>query len=297
MKASRPSLLTAGADKSGKPNICLSGEVDVKTTGAKAMVLFVCFVFFIYAFSWVAEKKENEVFLLLAILTASFLSGFRAATVGFDTQNYLNIFANIERGIWSPNVELSFQCVAKILLLIWNDPQWVLLVFAVATNALIFYRFWTLRKLGSFSWMVLTYLVIYYLSTMNIMRQYLAVAVIFYATLFLDKKKYVPYLVCTVFACLLHTSALLGFALLPIYVLFSVEDKKIRKRVIIICLALIPVAIVVCKFLFEHYSKFLDEPNNSIGLMMPVRLVVLVMIWFLWWTDLKRVRLQKRSSR
>lgn len=275
-------MLTAGADKSGKPNICLSGEVDVKTTGAKAMVLFVCFVFFIYAFSWVAEKKENEVFLLLAILTASFLSGFRAATVGFDTQIYVNFCTNIGRGIWSPNVELSFQYILKALLLLWNDSQWVLLVFALATNALIIYRFWTLRKLGSFSWMVLMYLVIYYLSTMNIMRQYIAIAIIFYSTLFLDKKKYIHYLIFTAFACMLHTTALLGFSLFPIYVLFSTEDKKVRKCVIIACFALIPVAIVACRFLFQHYySKYLAESNNSIGLMIPVQFISLVLVWFL----------------
>jgi len=244
------------------------------------MVLFVFFCFCIYTFSWIAEKKDNKMFLVLAILAAGFLSGFRAGSVGWDTQNYLNIFYNIGRGIWSPNVELSFQYIAKFLLFFWNDPQWVLLVFALATNALIIYRFWTLRKLGSFSFMVLMYLVFYYLSTLNIMRQYLAIAIIFFATAFLDKKKYIPYLLCTVFACLLHTTAILGFALLPVYTLFSMEDKRLRKRLMILYLSLLPVVITAGVFLFLRYRNYLAQSNNSIGLMMPVRLVVLGLVWF-----------------
>ena len=95
------------------------------------MIIFACFCFGIYVLSWFAEKKDSKVLLLATILAAGLLSGFRAGSVGWDTQNYLNIAGNVGQGIWSPNVELSFQYIVKALLLLWGDPQWVLLVFAV----------------------------------------------------------------------------------------------------------------------------------------------------------------------
>lgn len=244
------------------------------------MIIFAFFCFCIYALAWFAEKKDSKTLLVFTILAAGLLSGYRAGSVGWDTQNYLNIAINVGRDIWSPNVELAFQYVVKALQLLWGDPQWVLLVFAVATNALFIYRFWTLRKIGSFSWMVFLYLVFHYLSTMNIMRQYMAVAVVFYATVFLDQRKCLPYLLCTIFACLLHTTALLGFALFPVYLIFSAKNKKVRKRILILCAILSPAMAFAAVVLFRRYGYYLLQSNNSIGFMMPVRMVVLMLVWF-----------------
>lgn len=244
------------------------------------MIIFACFCFGIYVLSWFAEKKDSKVLLLATILAAGLLSGFRAGSVGWDTQNYLNIADNVGQGIWSPNVELSFQYIVKALLLLWGDPQWVLLVFAVATNALFLYRFWTLRRVGSFSCMVLLYLIFHYSSTMNIMRQYLAVAVIFFATVFLDKGRFAPYLLCTIFASLLHTTAVLGFVLLPFYVFVATDNKQVRRYILLLCALLLPIIFVGGVVLIHQYGKYLQQANNSIGFMLPVRLLVLVVVWY-----------------
>lgn len=71
-------------------------------------------------------------------------------------------------------------------------------------------------------------MLIFYLSlycyTLNIMKQMIAVSVVFLASTYLHKKDIGKYILVTVIACLIHQTAIVGFTLYPIFKI--IENRK-----------------------------------------------------------------------
>ena len=237
--------------------------------------------------AFLAERGNKMSCLVLLILVLSCFVGLRSRSVGIDTDMYYQQFERLSRGIFSPNVEIGFQLICYPLLKIMKTEHLILL-FSLITNCLIMARLWSLREKASFFLMSMLYIFLLYPETANIMRQYLAIAVVFYASIYVEKKRPVVFSLWIVVAIAIHRSALLGLSYYPLY--FWVSHKDLNKKAMLGLSVLIVAPMAVAIFLQRfsgNLSKYLSG-KIGIGLLYPTELAILTLFALLHLPALKR---------
>ena len=225
--------------------------------------------------AFTAEKKDCRIYLGLLIFVVSAFVGTRTQNVGVDTSMYYSILGYLKKDIWSQNVEKGFLIICYCLLKVMDTEQ-ILLLFAFVTNSLILIRLWSFRDRESFFLMAMLYLLLFYSETANIFRQYVAVAIVFFATYYLEKGKPVKFLIALLAAMLFHRTALLGVAYLPLY--YLIKTERFGKRIWIELAglaALAAAAALVLTYKDGRYLKIYASGELRIGLLFPARLLVL----------------------
>lgn len=229
-----------------------------------------------------AEKSNKRIFVWISILLVSGFIGLRDSTIGIDTTSYYSIFHNLQRNIFSFNVEVGFQYIAYVIIFVFKRIEFIFLIIALITNTCIFGRLWTFRINCSYPFMVFLYLILHVPQTANIMRQYMAMAIVFFATYFLEKKELLKYLLLVLIATSIHTISILAIGYVPIYIYgSSVYKMSLKRNFFLVALFFIPVGIYGMMILYFKYSGyFLMGSNNSIGIMNSGKLL-LVLIYIL----------------
>ncbi len=193
-----------------------------------------------------AEKKNSRKMLFFTAVILSLFCGLRSSEVGVDTVHYYSFLSDIRVIGITYGSDIGFSAVSYFLMNFFKNPHTALLVFAVITNSLIIYRFWDFRNQASFPLMVFIYSIMQYPYTFNIVRQFLAIAVVFWATRYISKNKYLKYIVLNIIAVTLHTSALICFVFL--FVGHGFKNKKTRVRIIGFVLAVVFVIMGIIVF-------------------------------------------------
>lgn len=248
-------------------------------------IVFIGLAIFCLLFSSIAERFDKQRYVWLIILALCFISGFRGASVGIDTKGYLAIFEYIKRGQfqYAYGVEESFKYICYAILKIIPSKQFLLLLMAFVTNWCIITRFWELRKYSSFTCMVLTYYAIFYFATMNVARQFCAIALVFYGTRYLIQKRSFRFIIFVAMASLIHRSAIAGLLLLAVNCLRWKELPKYQKRIYICCALIIPVIAIYAMRILSRYSKYFASLSMNIGFMVLVKIgffaVTLILIF------------------
>lgn len=187
-------------------------------------ILIVCFLL-----ADQAEKRNNKKYVFWIAVILSFFMGFRKKTVGIDSKAYYNMFRWTYNNIAVANSynDPYFYRITRLIMKIKNDPYFVFLVIAIVTNFLSVYRLWDYRKLTSFKYSVLRYYTLFYAYQSNCMRQFLAMAIVFYGTRYLEKKDYTRFLVFVGIASICHLAALTSIGYIA---LEKIKWKDLDKR-------------------------------------------------------------------
>ncbi len=221
------------------------------------MVLFYgsCCISILLAF-W-AEKKNRFFPVLLIALILSIVCGFRSIETGTDTKNYYNYLNQIVNGR-SGLFEEGFEEFIRFLYKYLSSVQLVIFAFSLITSSLIVFRLWELRKLGSFPFMIFIYFSCFYPQSFNIVRQYLALAIVFWATRFIDKKRYIIFLIFVLIATLFHTSAVISVGLLYLQIAGQQKKYTLKKFLFVSSgfLALMIFAYLMSSVLLGEYGNF-----------------------------------------
>ncbi|MDU6524350.1 MAG: EpsG family protein, partial [Enterococcus sp.] len=155
-------------------------------------------------------------FIIIGLLLPVLLSTFR--TVGTDYGTYLSIFnhsSDLDL-LTMLTVELGYKEIGNTVIIwiasILGSFRWYLFIYSSATIVLTYNA---LKKLSpeniTISYFV--YLTMYFTQSMNIIRQSLAVAIIFYGYYYLIQRDLKKYLVICIIATSFHMSALIAFPL------------------------------------------------------------------------------------
>ena len=170
-------------------------------------ILFITICVVAFILFKLADLKDNKLFLVLGIITLSLGAGLRNDNVGLDTYQYISAFKTNFSVIWLFK-ETGFREISRLLMNAFSgNVTCLLLLYATVTNALILYRLWDFRKDCSYSYMVFLYITLHYMNTLNIMRQYIAIAIVFFATRFLEKRGYIKFCIAILLASVFHSSA------------------------------------------------------------------------------------------
>jgi len=261
-------------------------SVGTITTGSE---IFYCILsLIILLLSAGAEKSKKKGFAIAIVVVLSFVAGFRGYYVGRDTRNYIAIFSYLEGNGTFSNVVLTtlnkdagFGFMCKVLLSIFHNYSCLFLIFAIIIYGLTIYRFWELRDKISFSIATFAFYSFYFFETMNTVRQFCAVAIVFWATRYLQKRRYIPFMISVLIATVLfHRSALLGILYLAIELFLWKDLEKIQRRLLS---ALVFFGVIFSGYIFsrigiftEQYQHYFRSAEANIGL----RVIALLIIFF-----------------
>lgn len=172
-------------------------------------------------------KNRKKLFLFLLIIPLLFFVSFRGTSVGPDTASYYRVYnliannSSISEAILNSRMESGFVIVnylfSKIGFSYWG--------FQIAVSIFIYYSFGRLIYRYSPSVGVSCFLLIscnIFLGTMNVIRMWIAVAILTYSIPFILKNKLIPFVSLVVFAMMFHFSAIVFVVAYPVY---KIKDK------------------------------------------------------------------------
>jgi len=157
--------------------------------------------------------SPNKLMSIAAALCLILVSGLRS-NIG-DTPFYMHSYEITDFRVeaFVNQKDIGFNIYQMLLKMISQDPQILIFVTALLTNALIvivMYKYSRLFELSLFLYITSGC----YIVSMNGIRQYLAAAILFAATKFLLDGNWKRYMAIVLFASIFHQSA---FILIPLY--------------------------------------------------------------------------------
>ena len=154
-------------------------------------VIYIGLLLLCWLFAYQADRFDKKGYAWMIVGLLTLCAGLRGPTVGIDTSNYLNLFNLIHNGLFhlAYGLETSFKIIVYLIMRIVPSGRFVLTLFAFITNWCIIMRFWDLRKLSSFSCMVVCYYMAFYFTSLNAIRQFLAIGIVFYCSRYLERKQ------------------------------------------------------------------------------------------------------------
>ena len=223
------------------------------------------------------------------IIILSLIAAFRADSVGADTISYSDVFLRAVDGqsievisFHHLNMEEGFIWFAKFVAKFTSSRTLFFFVVSCITNSGIIYFIHNNARSPVLP--IQTYVALQYLTTLNIMRQYLAISLVLISFVKFEKKKTSLAIILYVVAFLLHNSVIL---LLP-YLFFKIIRNK-RKLVLYsdFLLAIGGVLLLNRSVLYRvltilgrgHFinSKYLGAAENNLGIIKYVYLAILLM--------------------
>lgn len=164
-------------------------------------------------------KASWLVYLLLGIAAAMplFLLSALRYDVGTDYfSTYCPFFERVAReglGPWNPSVELGFSLLVQFIVTLGGGPTWMFLISSAVIVGFFFAGIYGLSEIPWYS-VALFILTECYFISMNGVRQFMGIAILFFGYRFIRKPCFWKFALCVLAASLFHMSCLI---FLPIY--------------------------------------------------------------------------------
>ena len=241
------------------------------------------------------KTKTNDILLSIVLLLLIVISTARYG-IGFDFYSYEKVFYSIAQ---TPlvdilcreafhTVEFGFVVLTKVISMICADYTFFIGAVAIIINSLIFSR---IRKYSADIWFsILLYLSLQQFAfTMNLTRQAISFAIVFYSYSFLKERNWLKYLFGILLASLFHISALI---VIPCY-LFAHMKCTLKNAAILNCIFIFfyctfdwYIEFIVLSF-FSDYAGYIDSHiywngNSFIYAIFPLIIYVTTCLLFHW---------------
>lgn len=146
--------------------------------------------------------------------------------------------------------ELGFSLLNKIIYFFTQDYK---VLFFICSFIIFFFIYRGIVKNSKNIPLsiLLIFLTQCYFYSMNMMRQSIAIAIVFYAFKYIKSNQKLKYIICTLLASLIHTSALI---MIPFIFIYNIEIGKIKK--IIICIVLLLFGNIVGNILYYIVNTY-----------------------------------------
>lgn len=192
-------------------------------------------------------NKFNKILIFSAVAILTLLAAFRDQIIGTDTGGYMLFsFQKAEEvkdwnGFISYHVnsaqEVGFRFLVLICAKLFHSFSGALFGVALVINGGVIIGLYRVRKHIPLSFAVLAYCFLFYQETYNLMRQWMAMAIIIFGIAYILERNLFKYCVTVVVASLFHTSAIIG--LLLYFIAEIVRKKKSTKWQILTILAIL----------------------------------------------------------
>lgn len=186
------------------------------------MLIYILALMITILLIWILEKKvkSQKVKLLLMILAVVPL--FMISAIRYDVgtdylKRYTNDYISLAHGGAVDNLEIGFKLIVYICLIFTKEPY---LLFVVTSFIILSLFFQTIYKKSTnviFS-ILIFFLGGYFFASLNLVRQYMAIAFILLGYQFLmsdnKRKAYIGFLACAIIAFSIHSASIVSFVIL-----------------------------------------------------------------------------------
>lgn len=286
-------------------------------------VYIIGFIISLFLFYYAEKRKfsgqEAKTCIFFAILIPCLIAGLRSKAIGTDLETYVEpLFQAAERSKtlrayldtgyslrgWDYTAVADFEIGFTLLIFgiqkLFGDMQVLLFVIQALTIIPIYLG---LRAFGKTQpvWLgMAVYFLMFFNYSLNMMRQWIAMAWLFYAFHFLMQDKYRKYFIVLAFALLFHATAILGLAIVAIYRLVARENSY-GKTVKALMLCGIGVASIfslemlteLLKLLGLNYGSYLSGSVTFMPNQIFYRLPILLLM-ILQWKRFKKTNVYAR---
>lgn len=229
------------------------------------------FLIFSFTSLFVNRFKNNKVFFFLSLFFVILLFGFRYcgtdiityehmisrfATMSIDDIcSFSNIFNNI-----------GFQIVSHYFYKIggFTLVNIVIGIFILFPVYIVLYRNRHKTNVFLFSFI---YLIAFFITSFNIMRQFVAVSFIFLGYDYLKNKQIIKYFICIIIGFLFHSTAIIGISFWMINVIVENKNKNTKYgylKVLGACLLIVIITFFSIKYVsIASYSGYIENANSG----------------------------------
>ena len=216
------------------------------------MIYLLCFAFSIF-FCYLGYKNENKkisnrIFSILAILIPAILAGLRDTSIGTDVEVYLTVAHKLAQNYndffeYCSILDLEFLYKAMVFFVtkIFGSINMVMFIQHFIICTLFFIGAKNFKEKANPIITFSLFLLMYYNISLNIMRQFMAMSIVFYAYKFVKEEKFLKYLFYVLLATLFHSSAIIS---LVIYLLYKICKSKHKYLYSFFVLGILILAIV-----------------------------------------------------
>ena len=230
-------------------------------------ILLILLVLLLFAYR---PKGKNSLILTCALLFV--ISAFRGYSVGTDTIHYVDIFNTITTRAHYKVFELVWYYLNYLIYQSGLSVRYVLII----SSAIIIYSFYKGIAFSSKNYLLSVLLFIlffYYFESMNITRQYMAIAIVFCSVCSFKEhatfRDWILYYAITCFAITCHTSAVIALFIPLLYYIPLNRNLSLWLIVASIFVGMFPLQNIIqsYNFLFisEAYNHYFDD-FSSVGI-------------------------------
>lgn len=194
------------------------------------MIFYFYFTLTTLLFFLISRVNNSSFFLNLTFIFIFIVSAFRF-DVGFDYPTYFDLAVKKGNFVWQ---FIRLEPLSQfIVFLVWqlNSPSWIFIIYC-------FFSLFLLRKVISklsidadLSLLVYILFPLFFLDSLSLIRQHLAMSIVVYSYQFVFKSKLFKFLLCVFLASLIHYYA---FFAVILYFLNKIDPKLVLSLVCII---------------------------------------------------------------
>lgn len=256
--------------------------MTVYLTGLLISILIATFIKKTIGFN---DKKTIKMFI--SILPLTLISAFRYE-VGWD---YIKIYTN---GFYYVGKygnewfsEPVFNYIIHILYDLFKDPL-SLFVFMSTMISIVFSMCFKVygKKEKPCVYIILFVITRYYLCSLNIVRQALAMMIILYSLQYLEKKEFMKYIIGIIMASLFHQMAIIY---IPFYFLLN-RNLKVKKNLMLLIFGMPIILILIINLIrFTKYSNYFVSMFGNDGSVFFSELLISGLIVFVGLTAYEKI--------
>lgn len=265
------------------------------------LTIFVCSCIFVnlaqytnkYNSCSAQHSKKNmayNIFMILSMLFPIVTAGIRY-NVGVDFNSYIDIYYSIVNSSILENIktgEIGYVFLNMASEHIFNSPQGVFLFSSIITICFLYAAIRNHESKISFSLALFLYFTKFYPFSLNVMRQSIAISIIFYSYKYIVSRNFKKFLTFVIIAALFHTSAII---VIPFY---FINGEKIKRSLLIKVISVFCCIIVVFNvdILLEKigklnviskysvYSELINNNHISISSLLSQIIIIFLIIIF-----------------
>lgn len=239
-------------------------------------------------FIYLSERKWNKnksiyayILGMTAVIILSVFAGIRNYDVGTDMDFYIlpffyraQMYSTNFHNLWianTENVEIMFLVLEYISANLFHSPHFVMFALSFLTNIFVYMGIIKQRGNMSITFAWLTYCLIYFNTSLNLMRQSVSVAILFYLFSDLKSLNWKKVIFFSAFAGLFHISGLIGIFFYVTYLMIC-QRKLIGglRQILFLLFLLLPVIIPIAiriiislGFLNQRYNIYIDSQTDT----------------------------------
>lgn len=283
------------------------------------MIIYpVCFILSVIFAYGARRTKKRGLFIFLSIISIMIpvtLAGLRSITIGIDTQNYYNLPYYWRGAIRLPtfieymryylarsngSTEILFASLVGIVGQISKNYSVLLFLVHLIIIGGVYIGAFRLKEHADPEFTLLLFYFLYYNHTLNISRQYIAVAIIFAAMADIQKRKFIRYLIFVFIAFFFHNTAVIGLVPMFLYMAIypsnplrsAVSWRKVLTLVVIIggVVSFVPVVRLLIDqgVISSKYLYYINSDDTSVYTLVILFLFVEILGLFLSWPLVNR---------